>query len=391
MDYKYQLIVLGSTDKITNIIFDTLWQRIKDLGVARSKFIIIDALNFKREYTANCPAFCIYFGDLTNNHKNLDVIEKLINDGTLIIPFFYNELNFQSEIPEVLHNHNGFLYNSLDDIERIVSLILEGFALLRNSRKIFISYKRNESRSVAIQLFEEFEKKGFDVFLDTHSIRPGEPFQEELWNRMTDCDAIVLLNTENFLESKWCKEEIAEANCKLIGIVQLIWPNHKLERMAELCLPINLKDSDFIGGIYNDKVLSQLKKNIVNEITSKVESIRARNLASRQDNIITEFASASRNLNLNITLQPERYISQKLADGRDRIFIPTVGIPHSFSCNQSEDLIAEIKKHNVESIYLLYDHIRIRDKWLKHLDWLNKHLTVQTLKIKNVELWLSHN
>jgi hypothetical protein len=391
MDYKYQLIVLGSTSEITSTLLETLWHRVKDLGVSTSKFAIINESNFKKEYTANCPAFCIYFGDLTNNHKNLDIIQKLINNGTLIIPFFYNELNFQSEIPEVLHNHNGFLYDTFEDIERIASLILEGFSLLRSSRKIFISYKRNESRSVAIQLFEEFEKKGFDVFLDTHSIRPGEPFQEELWNRMTDCDAIVLLNTENFLESRWCKEEIAEANCKLIGIVQLIWPNHKLESMAELCLPINLKDSDFIDGIYNNKVLSQLKKNMVNEITSKVESIRARNLASRQDNIITEFTSASRNLNLNITLQPERYISQKLFDGRDRIFIPTVGIPHSFNCNQSEDLITEIKKHNVEGIYLLYDHFRIRDKWLKHLDWLNKHLKVQTLKIKNVELWLKHN
>ena len=61
---------------------------------------------------------------------------------------------------------------------------------------------------------EALERNNFDVFLDTHSIKQGEPFQEELWHRMTDCDVIVLLNTKGFLERKWCKKEIAEANAK---------------------------------------------------------------------------------------------------------------------------------------------------------------------------------
>ena len=54
-------------------------------------------------------------------------------------------------------------------------------------------------------MYEALESHHFDVFLDTHSIEKGEPFQEELWHRMTDCDVILLLNTPDFLESHWCK------------------------------------------------------------------------------------------------------------------------------------------------------------------------------------------
>lgn len=48
--------------------------------------------------------------------------------------------------------------------DRIVNIALESFELLNNTRKIFISYKRNESTSVAIQLFEALEAHNFDVF-----------------------------------------------------------------------------------------------------------------------------------------------------------------------------------------------------------------------------------
>lgn len=393
MNFHYQLIVLGNFKQdFYDSLVSLILSKIKNLGLNESKIQLITKSNFLKDYSGNCPAYCVYIGN-SSNHKfaDIDLLETLMSQGNAILPVFFDEFEFDQQIPNQLSNHNGFLYKEPNDFEKLVSIILEGFSLLRTSRKLFISYRRSESRSVAIQLFEAFEKSGFDVFLDTHSIRPGEPFQEELWHRMTDCDAIVLLNTPGFLESKWCKEEIAEANCKLIGVVQLIWPNNKLENTAELCLPINLKPEDFVNNKFDDNTTSLLDQLTVNTIVNNVESMRARNLASRQDAIITEFTNAARNLNLKLTLQPERYLSQELEDGRDRIFIPTVGMPQSFNCNQSEDLINEIKRHNVESIHLLYDHIRIRDKWLKHLDWLNKYLEIKTLKVKNVEIWLQHN
>ena len=276
-------------------------------------------------------------------------------------------------------------------MEAIVSHILENFGLLRTSRKIFISYKRDESSSVAIQLYEQLEKAGFDVFLDTHSIRPGEPFQDELWHRMTDCDVILILNTPSFMKSDWCKEELAEANSKSIGIYQLIWPSHVLEDTAKLSVPNILNSIDFVGGVFNDSQKSKIVDNKINEIIEDVESLRARSLASRQNNIISEFLTVSKKLNLDMTLQPERIITQNLTNGKERIFIPTVGIPQSYTYYNSSELIKTIREDNIEGIYLLFDHRSIRDKWLNHLTWLDKYLTVKTTKIVGVEGWLQNN
>lgn len=51
------------------------------------------------------------------------------------------------------------------------------------------------------------------------------------------------------------------------------------------------------------------------------------------------------------------------------------------NCNNAEELILRIKQEKPKCIYLLYDHVNIRDKWLRHLEWLNQYLPVQSLKL----------
>lgn len=388
MKYKYQLAVLGNLGKLSNDVITLFFKKIEDLKLDRDYFKIIDHSNFGIEYKGNQPTFAIYFGYDSGNFKDIAIVESLLKDGTMILPVFYN--SFSTEIPKILKNQNGLLYNLTKDI-KIVNLALEAFELLRSSRKVFVSYKRSESTSVAIQLYEALERNNFDVFLDTHSIKQGDSFQEELWHRMTDCDVIVLLNTPKFLDSYWCKEEIAEASAKQIGIVQLVWPKHKLESMAHVCLPIQLKNDDFEKGVFDNENSSKLVESFVENLVRDVESMRARNLASRQDNLITEFTNFATKHGKKINLQPERFITEELSNKKRRIFIPSVGIPQSVNCNQSEEIIKEIKDYEVESVHLIYDDLRIRDKWLNHLDWLNGYLKVQTIKKKTFDKWLQEN
>lgn len=287
MKYRYQLILLGSIeDSIVEEIKAQIILEITNLKLPEGILNIIDRSNWEEDYVGNQPTFSIYFGDKNGDFKDLPIVDKLIKDGTMILPVYYS--NFSDEIPKELENQNGILYNDNQRC-RIANVVLQAFELLRNTRKIFISYKRSESTSVAIQMYEALESHHFDVFLDTHSIEKGEPFQEELWHRMTDCDVILLLNTPGFLESHWCKEELAEAGSKQIGIVQLVWPNHKIDAISHLSFPLKLEEVDFVDTIYDDKDKSKLKKGKVEEIVQLVESVRARNLASRQDNLITEF------------------------------------------------------------------------------------------------------
>ena len=385
--FKYQLIFLGTIKPLTRNLISKYYEKIEDLKLQKEFYEIY----FKEQldsYKGNQPTFIIYFGNENGDFEDLAEIEMLLKDGNIVLPIFFN--SFSQEIPKILSNQNGLKYTEYHK-DKIVDLVLESFGKLRSSRKVFISYKRDESTSVAIQLYEALEKHNFDVFLDTHSIKQGEPFQDELWHRMTDCDVILLLNTPKFLESEWCEKEIAEASVKQIGIIQAIWPNHKLERMAEICFPYTLSESNFLRGIYDNKDTSKLNDETINNLVNQVESIRARNLASRQDNLITEFLNSARKYGKNVTIQPERFITEEIDNNKRRIFIPSVGIPQSFDCNTSSELKKEIKEYSVEEVYLIYDDVRIREKWLNHLSYLNEYLDVKTIKKQEFDLWLQKN
>ena len=387
MTTKYQLIKIGEDNSFYSEILEVLYYHITELGLQKECIIEIDEKNFATEYKANAPTFCLYFGSTSGSFTNQDILAKLITDATLILPIVTDLTKFTQQIPSELNNINGFQLAIKNDIEKLVSSILEGLSLLRLSRRLFISYKRDESSSVAIQLFEQFEKSGFDVFLDTHSIRPGEPFQEELWHRMADTDVVVMLNTPNFMKSHWTIEELAQANAMSIGVVQLVFPNHKLERVAELSIPIQLTYKDFENCIFGTST-KKLTVNSIQKIVSQVESIRARSLGARQDNIISEFISFAQKLNIKVQLQPEKFITVTKKDGKELIVIPTVGIPQAFTYHQKEELIKRIKQNGIEEIYILYDQLNIRENWLKHLDWLDNYLPVKTIKILNSEQWL---
>jgi hypothetical protein len=388
MEYKYQIIILGSINNIVDEITTLFYQRVRELKLQVDFYQIINKSSFDKEYQGNQPTFVLYFGSQNGIFKDLAIVERLLNKGNIVLPIFYD--SFKNEIPKILTNQNGLKYEQHQK-EKIVSLILESFGKLRNARKVFISYKRDESSSVAIQLYEALEKNNFDVFLDTHSIKQGEPFQDELWHRMTDCDVIVLLNTPKFLESEWCEKEIAEASVKQIGVLQLVWPNNKLDSMAEVCFPRQMQPEDFIDNIFDNKDISRLTEITLKSVIQKVESIRARNLAARQDNLITEFLNIARKNGKNVSIQPERFITEEIAENKRRIFIPSVGIPQSMDYNQSSVLKKEIKEYSVDEVYLIYDNVRIREKWLKHLEYLNEYLDVQTIKKQEFDLWLQKN
>ncbi|MGB3727593.1 MAG: toll/interleukin-1 receptor domain-containing protein [Glaciecola sp.] len=388
MTYKYQLILLGDKGKNVNNITTKFFESVSELKIPQNSFVKITASNFSQAYKENQPAFCIYLGNQSGRFVDLGLIEKLVKDAVPILPVFFS--SFETEIPKELENYNGQKFEASAE-NKIVNLALESFGKLRQTRRVFVSYKRDESSSVAIQLYEALERNNFDVFLDTHSINKGDLFQEELWHRMTDCDVIVMINTPKFMTSRWCKEELAEASAKQIGILQLIWPGHSLENIANICKPLQLTKLNFLNEDISSINSPKLKESYIDTIVQEVESLRARNLAARQDNLITEFTNLANKHGKHIHLQPERFLTEDLGDNKRRIFIPTIGIPQSIDCNQTDELKQEISDYDIDSIHLIYDDIRIREKWLQHLNWLNNYLNVKTLKKQNFDQWLQSN
>tara|TARA_R110002051_G_C8691421_1_gene493107 strand:- start:38 stop:667 length:630 start_codon:yes stop_codon:yes gene_type:complete len=208
MRYKYQLILLGENEDLFNRLKIALIKKFDELKLIQDLLKVINKDEIE-EYSGAEPAYVIYAGHKDNlDSKTANILKSQKRDGNVILPIYLE--SFSDEIPEILSNQNGLKFD--ENILKICNLILEGFELLRNNRKIFISYKRNESSNIAVQLYEILEQNNFDVFLDTHSVDKGAAFQEELWHRMTDCDVILMLNTNNFLRSEWCNQELEKAH-----------------------------------------------------------------------------------------------------------------------------------------------------------------------------------
>lgn len=385
MTYKYQFIILGNYNIFRDKIIDTFYRRFKDLAISANSIILIQEKNIA-EYDSRNPSICVYLSN-GGDFPNTKMLKRLIKDAVFIIPVVSEIEKYRSLTPKELELINGTELNRDQQVEGIVNRALEGLSLLRESRRIFISYRRSESASVAIQIYELLDQNGFDVFLDTHSLLAGDQFQDELWHRMVDTDIVVLLDTPGFLESRWTEEELAKASAMSIGILQVIWPGHKQSPYSTLCTPFLLIKEDFENNDSNS-LSAKFTNKTLDRIINIVESLRAGSLASRQDNLIQEFTSTASANGISTQLQPEKFLTLTMND-REIAVIPTVGVPQSLTFNKIEELALKVRKKEL-SIYLLYDHRNIVEKWERHLAWLNLHLPVKGRKITEIESWIQN-
>ncbi len=372
-------------------IKDKFFEKIDELGNDRAFFKIIERNDFK-EYTDANPAFCIYMGQRTDtSFLDEDIVNKLVKDATLLLPLIDEDLSqFNQLVPEVIQKYNGLSLLGLPKdlaIEKIVSNALEAFNLLKTKRRAFVSYKRSDSSGVAIQLYEYLEQHNFDVFLDTHSIRKSESFQDELLQRMIDSDVVVLLSTENYLESEWTQKELSEANLASIGLVQIVWPEYTVIQGAQLSEVFKLEASDFINHDFRN-VNAKLNEDSLLKIVQFTEALRARTLASRQDKLISTFMHYAEKSKVTATLSSHKFIELE-KDGEKSVVVPAIGMPKALNCEESQTLVKSIYAEDLDKIYILYDEIHIRDIWVRHLNWLNKHLPVKTKEIGKVSEWLA--
>lgn len=388
MTYKYQLIILGNYNVYKQDVIDSFFTQARELGLETEAFVLLNEMSFEKQYQARNPSVCVYFSN-GGIFPHTDIVKRLITDAVFLIPVVTDLSQYKSLTPQELHFINGTELIDSSGINAITNKLLEGLSLLRRSRRLFISYRRVESRAIAIQLYEHLDQKGFDVFLDTHSLQAGDYFQDELWHRMVDADVVVLLDTPGFLESYWTEQELAKASGMGICILQVIWPGHQQAQYSALCTPLYLKQADFENGITKSE-LATLNFDALARIASDTESLRARSLAGRQDNLIEEFTATATAHNISTYLQPEKFLILTNKNGQDVALIPTVGVPQSFTFSDVQELIKRIRNSDMAQIYILYDHRNIVGKWETHLGWLNTHLPVKARRIVEVESWIEN-
>ena len=390
MASKYQIVILepeaaGRRDRLRA----TLERRLGDLGVDLSTSVsFLDSASFSQR-DPKSPIVGVYFGGPNQSPADTGTVDQLLALPAIVIPVVETLEGYSKLVPDKLKSINGCVPKPKDSgLEWIAGLVLEALSLLRQSRRLFISYRRVESRGIALQLYALLDERGFDVFLDTHGVQPGEPFQEVLWHRLADSDVVVLLDSPEFLASQWTAKELAEASTMGIGILQLIWPRHERARTTELALPRYLTPLDF-SPVGSSGSQAQLAYATAQQVAAEVESLRARSLQARFQALVRSFCEAAKHAGIEAAVQPERFILTRKGKGEQVAVIPAIGVPTALQIQEIADLFDPAKRPDIAKAFLIYDHVGIRDRWLTHLRWLDGYLPVKTFRASKAAEWLA--
>lgn len=397
---KYQLAVFeaGSTaGDATTRLASAMKAALGQLGVNHRKFLVlIPPGTAGLALDPRMLTVAVFFGSVSSPTLSADDsirLDRLIADGSLIIPVVDDLTRFTALVPASISHLNGCpLAECGADFERLAARVLEGFGLLRERRRLFISYRRAETSGVAAQLYEALDLAGFDVFLDTHGvISPGEPFQEVLWHRLADTDVAILLNSPGFLASRWTEEELARANTSNIQILQVLWPGQTEGATAAFSTFHPLTDGEFVG---SDTLgpAALVVDACVKEIVDEVEGLRARALGARHAFLVREFSAEARTAGLTVQTTLERTLVVSTTAGQKVLVQPAIGVPDAERYQALERLHQRdvgLGRTYSQPPVLLYDQTGIRTRWVEHLGWLNSNIAcARSVSLTEAKVWL---
>ncbi|HET6434265.1 MAG TPA: toll/interleukin-1 receptor domain-containing protein [Xanthomonadaceae bacterium] len=378
----YQLVLLGLYEDYKDELVGQLTLQLDELGVGDAALAIVDEDN-EAAIDARLPVVAVFFGGAGEASRPHPALRRLLEDSIQVIPVVSDVHCVSDQIPEELQHVNALARGTLG-VVRLATLVLESFRLLRRERRLFISYKRSDSQLVANQLYDALDAQGFDVFIDVRSVPPGVDFQAELWHRLADSDVVVLLDTPGFRESRWTTEELARANATNIQILHVLWPGQAREDETSFSDFVDLTTSDFDL----EDTGATLSSNTVGAIAQRVERLRARAIAARHRYLVDSFCDSVRDVGMQASLQPERWIAVTDSAGRELAVVPTVGVPTSERIHRVFQDISGHGRH-FEAMWLLYDDRGVLGYWLEHLSWLDSYLPVRTVTVASCDALVS--
>lgn len=321
-------------------------------------------------FVETVPTVAIFFGGAgTTLREHVELVRLSIP----IVPLVSSLRSVSAELPQCLRSINALELAASDaGLLKPAAVALQCLGLLPSQRRVFVSYRRDESREVALQLFETLSARQFDVFLDTHSVAAAVDFQTMLWHRLCDADVVVMLDTPRYFDSRWTKVEWGRAIDKHISILQVIWPGHTASRFARLATPLPLQAGDLNG--------SHLSDAAVERVALGVEALRSRSIALRHANIAGGIRSAVEELGGSVEgYGPRRSIVLKLPSGSPLVAYPSVGVPTAVTVHEA------VYDGDARPAAVVYDHVGLSDQWMAHLGWLGTSFTsVRWLRSREV-------
>jgi hypothetical protein len=241
---------------------------------------------------------------------------------------------------------------------------LECVTLLPRQRRVFISYRRDESMEAALQLYAALSARQFDVFLDTHDIQVGQHFQDMLWQRLCDCDVLLFLDTQRYFESRWTDAEFGRASWRGIPLVRTGWPGIQLNARAQLATSIELMPEDFSGQPGHLSVIT------IKKICDQVEDARTKSVTTRFQQLISTLkSSVERGGGTLDGLSLRRSLIVTTSTGKRIAVYPSLGVPSSYT------LFDATRGDHTPPSAVVFDDTGVEEQdWKEHMDWISSHV-----------------
>ncbi len=376
---RYQLVVLGQRGKhYRQELEDSLKDSIMKLGLDPAVYLGILDSSDSVDWSAIPVA--VWFGGIgESDPTDLSVLQRFLNERSPVFPVVSDLRHYRESVPSSLHPINGTEWNK----DRLVGDILGAFRLTRRERRVFVSYRRSDSRGVAVQMFDLLSQRGWLPFLDTASVEAGREFQVSLWSRMANVDLLILLDSPNALTSQWVYEELARAHDLGLGVLQLIWPSHPRTPGTELSDHIQLEAHDFVTAPV--AMESSLTSTTADRVIQQAEVTRIRSLNARRLRVVTDLVDQAQANGLTAVVHPVDGVDFLRNDRKVARAIPIVGIPDAPTIQEVERSMSEEVRLRTR---LIYNGLGLDPDWRQHLEWLNARKCLGTFPADDVISWL---
>lgn len=314
-------------------------------------------------------AVVLFFG---GSDKSVRTFKGALDRGVPCLPIVSDLTSVSAEIPSELTALNCLGYDEAGPT-RIASAAMEALGLLPKQRRVFVSYRRTESRDAAVQLFDVLSAKLFDVFLDTHGVAPGEEFQAVLWHRLCDCDVLVMLDTATYFEGRWTATEFGRALAKGISVLRVAWPGVVASRRTSTAYSVDLCPSDVLPTeLLSDAATDRIQQR-VEEMRSLSHAVRSLNMFSTIETSVRKIGGDIKGMGLYNSVQVV------LPSGKDVLLVPALGVPTANTLQAAEDV------SQGSAVAVVYDHVGLLPAWQSHLAWLGKRInTVHWMKASDI-------
>lgn len=358
----YELGILGNLPpKVLAELKAEVKQRLQELGLNSPDGATLyagSATGFSPSGSRCSAALCFQ-----SDAADIQHLRILVSKGIPIVPVASVMTNFSKEIPAPILGLNGLALDQ-NTVAELVFALLECAGLLPRQRRAFISYRRDHATDAAVQLYGELSARGFEVFLDTHKIHPADYFQEILWQRLCDCDVLLMLDTKDYFASRWTNAEFGRALARGLALVRVGWPKIALNPRAGAAVNLELNSGDFSTG--RNRLTAQALK----RICKSVEGARTKSVAMRYQAIVDTLQDQVTRIGGTLDgVSLRRNIIITLPDGKTVAAYPALGVP---TTHNLQDATIDNRRPPAA---VVYDDAGLDEQtWRAHMDWIGPHL-----------------